>query len=51
MSGVTGINYPALECVMRMTAIPPEQQPELFEQVRFIENGFLTAINERKNHG
>jgi len=52
MSGVTGLNYPALQSVMIMTAIPTEKQPSRFEEVRFIESGFLSAISEqRKNNG
>jgi hypothetical protein len=52
MSGITGLNYPALHAVMIMTAIPAEKQPTLFEEIRFIESGFLSAISEqRKNNG
>lgn len=51
MSGLVGLNYPALESVMRLTATPIEKHPELFEQIRFIESGFLAAVNERKNNG
>ena len=52
MSGVTGLNYPALQAVMTMTAVPTEKQTTLFEEIRFIESGFLAAISEqRKNNG
>lgn len=49
MSGITGMNYPALQSVMTMTAVPLTQQPILFEEIRFIESGFLTAISEQRN--
>ena len=52
MSGITGLNYPALQSVMVMTAIPIEKQTLLFEEIRFIESGFLSAISEqRKKNG
>jgi hypothetical protein len=52
MSGITGLNYPALHSVMVMTAIPIEKQTLLFEEIRFIESGFLSAISEqRKKNG
>lgn len=52
MSGITGLNYPALQSVMAMTAIPIEKQTLLFEEIRLIESGFLSAISEqRKNNG
>jgi len=52
MSGVTGLNYPALQSVMAMTAVPIEKKPLLFEEIRFIESGFLSAISEqRKKNG
>lgn len=52
MAGITGMNYPALQSVMFMTAIPQEKQPNLFEDFRFIESGFLAVISEqRKNNG
>jgi len=49
MSGITGMNYQALHSVMVMTAIPAEKQPALFDEIRFIESGFLSAINENRN--
>lgn len=52
MAGITGMNYTAVQSVMFMTAIPRKKQPTLFEEFRFIESGFLTAISERrKNNG
>jgi len=50
MAGPIGLNYVAVECVMRMTAIPLEKQPEYFESIRLIESGFLAALNERKKN-
>jgi hypothetical protein len=52
MTGITGMNYPAVQSVMSMSAIPRKKQPNLFEEFRFIESGFLTAVSEqRKNNG
>ncbi len=52
MSGITGLNYPALHSAMIMTNTPQEKQPGLFEDIRFIESGFLAEISEqRKNNG
>jgi hypothetical protein len=52
MSGITGLNYPALQSVMAMTATPIKKQPSLFSEIRFIESGFLSAVSEqRKNNG
>ena len=47
MAGITGLNYPAVESVMRMNAKSIEKQTELFELIRFIERGFLYAVSER----
>lgn len=49
MSGVTGLNYPALQSIMMMTAIPLEKQSLLFEDIRFIESGFLSATREQQH--
>jgi hypothetical protein len=52
MSGITGLNYTALYNVMCMTAIPISDHPKRFEEIRLIENGFLSAISEqRKKNG
>lgn len=49
MSGITGLNYPALESVMRMSNISQSEQAALFEQVRYIENGYLSTTYEKLN--
>jgi len=41
-----GIQYAALESVMRMMAI--EDMPETFQKVRLIEQGALQQISENK---
>lgn len=48
LQGATGLNYTALESVMRMRCIPPEQQPEIFEKVRLIETGVLKAFAKQR---
>ncbi|MGM8931385.1 DUF1799 domain-containing protein [Salinicola halophyticus] len=47
MGGVhhQGIDYPALESVMRMRGIA--DQPARFEQIRHIEAGALSVMNKR----
>ena len=47
MAGVhhQGIDYPALESVMRMKGV--DDQPTRFEQIQHIEAGALGVINKR----
>lgn len=49
--GATGLNYPAMESVMRMNNIPDQDQQDVFWRVRCIERGALAAMNEKRNHG
>ena len=39
MGGVQGLDYPALESVMRMMTV--KNRPEMFHKVRLIERGAL----------
>lgn len=42
-----GLDYPALEAVMRMRRIPRGRWPEVFEDVQAMEAAALEEFNER----
>lgn len=48
-AGVTGLNYPALESVLRLQGIPKKKHPQLFQKVQLIERGAIQAMSEASN--
>lgn len=46
MSGVTGLNYCALESVMRLRSVPVDDWPQLFDDVRTMEGAALEVMRQ-----
>lgn len=44
MAGPTGLNYCAVEAVLRLQGLPAEDWPELFNDVRIMEASALDAM-------
>jgi Phage related hypothetical protein (DUF1799) len=47
MGGATGLDYVALQSVMRLMAIPRNQWPEMFEDIRTLEEAALAEMHGR----
>ena len=49
MGGVwfDGLNYQAIESVLRLNLIPEPKHPQLFNELRLIERGALEILNAR----
>lgn len=47
MSGATGLDYVALQSVMRLMAIPRKAWPEMFEDIRTMEEAALAEMHGR----
>lgn len=48
MAGATGLDYNALPVVMRMGGISMKDQPDVFEDVRVMEDAALTHMQAQK---
>jgi hypothetical protein len=48
MGGYTGLDYAALESVMRLIKIPEDEQREVFEGIRIMESVALEIIGKAK---
>ena len=48
MGGPTGLDYTAILAVIQFEESDKEQAKELFEQIRLIERGALTAMAEAR---
>lgn len=48
VAGPTGLDYGALPEVMRMTAVPRSDWPDVFECVRIMESAALGKMREKK---
>lgn len=46
--GIIGLDYSVLPSVMRWLAIPPADEPEVFEAVRVMESAALPELNAKK---
>lgn len=46
-SGPTGLDYGALECVMRVLKVPPEDEIDVFDAVRVMEAAALQMMNRK----
>lgn len=46
-AGAIGLNYSSLPFVFDMHGIPAEDRPDLFEQIKVMENGALMSINTK----
>ncbi|SDV51681.1 DUF1799 domain-containing protein [Chitinasiproducens palmae] len=42
-----GIDYPSLEAVFRLRRVPPEDVPDLFEQIQVMEGAAVEYLNDR----
>lgn len=51
MSGITGLEYGALDPVMRMVRVPRERRGQIFEDVRIMEGAVLKMAAERSSNG
>lgn len=47
MNGATGLDYAALEPVMRLHGIPKRKRAEVFEAVRLMEGEALAVMREK----
>ena len=48
MAGATGLDYSALQPVMRMSGIPRQQWPSVFESIRILEDAALETMRSKK---
>lgn len=46
-NGPTGLDYGALECVMRFLKVPPEDEIDVFDAVRVMEDAVLRMKNRK----
>lgn len=51
MTGATGLDYTALEAVMRLQRVKPKHHPDLFWRVQRLERGALDAMREQASNG
>lgn len=48
MAGATGLDYGALPAVLRLTAVPRAQWPEVFESIRVLEDAALEVMRRKR---
>lgn len=48
LSGASGLDYSALESVLRMSGLPRKDWPPLFEDIRVMEDEALKTMREDK---
>lgn len=48
VAGATGLDYNALPMVMRMVGVPVADRPDVFEDVRTMEDAALSLMREDK---
>lgn len=51
MGGAIGLDYAAIEPVLRLMRIEPDHWPDVFEDVRTMESAALKVMNSKDKHG
>lgn len=51
MGGAIGIDYTAIEPVLRLMRIDPDRWPAVFDDVRTMEAAALKVMNSKDKHG
>lgn len=51
MAGVTGLNYPGVETVMRMSGIKRRDRERVFNEIQCMERATLSAWREKSDGG
>lgn len=49
MLGISGLNYPSVQSVIKLYAKKKKDRIRLFQEIRAIERGFLKATHEKRN--
>jgi hypothetical protein len=48
MAGPTGLSYASVEAVLRMSGVPRREWPELFDDVRIMEDAALDTMRRNR---
>lgn len=51
MNGAVGLDYSVIPTVLNLNSIPTEKWPELFADLRVLEDEALSIIRKKKKHG